>query len=131
MPFIRRVIGSRAASSLGAVSTIAVLAVLLRGEEAASAAPPWFSDIVTESCAHTFTSGLETVAYAEHAYPGVPRRALAGVKAVGHLASQQGAPPGYEFLVAESSVFIKDGAVAVRCGNKAAAAYDSVTFLFP
>jgi hypothetical protein len=121
---------ARAGASLPVLFGL-VLAASLRGEGSASAAPQAFSDIVTENCSHTFTSGLDTVTYAEHAYPGAPRRALAAVKAVGHLASQQGAPPGYEFIVAESSVFIKDGAVAVRCGNKVAAAYDSVTFLFP
>jgi hypothetical protein len=100
------------------------------GERQAAAAPENFEDVATETCSRTYLSGFDTMTYAEHAYPGVPRRALASVKAVGHVASSQGSPPDYEFVLA-NSVFVKDGTVAVVCGNMAAASFDSVTFLRP
>jgi hypothetical protein len=57
-------------------------------------------------------------------------RFLASVKGVGHLANhQQGAPPGYEYMLTTDPAYVRPGAVAVVCGNKAAARYDSVTFI--
>jgi hypothetical protein len=114
---------------LGALAAAALLSTaLLRKASAALEAP---AEIVIESCSRSYTAGMETHTYAEHAFPGLSRRQLASVRAIGHLASGRGAPPGYEFVVADSSMFVRDGALAVSCGNKVAASFDSVAFLIP
>ncbi len=117
----------RSLGFLGALGAGVLLSTLLHRQASAEIDPVV---VVVESCSRTYTSGIETRAYAEHAFPGVSRRQLASVRAVGHVAPGS-APPGYEFVVADSSMFVRDGALAVSCGNKGTASFDSVAFLVP
>jgi hypothetical protein len=125
----RRFLGLAPATLLGAIGGAALLSAVLHGQ--ASAAPLDPVEVIIESCSRTYTSGIDTRTYAEHAFPGVSRRQLASVRAIGHVPQGTSAPPGYEFVVADSSMFVRDGALAVSCGNEVVASFDSIAFLVP
>jgi hypothetical protein len=129
MPFPRRILGPALLGLFASTGVFALLSVLAHHERSAQAAPRTVV-VATESCSHTFTSGLDTFLYAEHAFPTASSYSLAGVRVVGHMASQQGIPPGYENVNASSSLYVRNGAVAVVCGNKAWPVFDKVAFFF-
>ena len=130
MPSRRRISAAAVLGFFAGGVVVAALSVAVRPEREAHASQHVLV-VANESCSHTYTSGSQTLSYAEHAYPGLTMHELASIQIVGHLSGQQSPPAGYSHALASASPFVRDGAVAVVCGDKAASRYDSVTFLLP
>lgn len=92
---------------------------------------------VEEQCTHVMLlDGTSEWLYAEHEYPGRSAEALAGVEALTRFSAEDHPahltrPQGYTHMQASQTIFVRDGAVAVMCGQRAYPGVDRVTFFAP
>ena len=103
----------------------AIIDALTDPVKEAMAAPP---DVAIETCNKSYVSGVTTIYYAEHSYPGKLVNDLSAVRVIAHVPGASPIPGPYHDYV--TTPIIRDGAAAITCGANAAV-YDKVTFILP
>lgn len=88
--------------------------------------------VATETCSVFVDAGGSGAAFAEHQFPGFTAQQLSAVHFLGTVASDVSAtsPPGYN-QISFTGALVRDGSVAVSCGNASFPTYQLVTFILP